>query len=148
MIGRPNRVEPGMPATAMQTYRVSAPLATHFRRATCEEVRCAAYSHGWRTVLDDAGETGAAQARYIRERSGRRFAEARDELGRAVFTFAPGQTCFAADAHRAPLEREANYLVVPGDWRGTTGPVRRHSGPDPWLDDFQTNQERLLRLTE
>lgn len=148
MIGQPNRVEPGMPVTAMQTYRVSAPLATHFRRATCEEARCDAYRHGWRTVLDDAGETGAAQARYIRERSGRRFAEGRDDLGRVVFTFAPGQTCFGADAHRVSVEREANYLVVPGDWRGVTGPVRRHSGPDPWLDDFQTNQERLLRLTE
>ena len=68
--------------------------------------------------------------------------------GLTVFTFEPGQDCFAQ--HRVPLERDPLFLVRGGDWRGNpTGlqPYRHHRGED-WVDDFADHQDRIARQIE
>lgn len=144
---QPNRIQPALPAAAMKTYALVAPLASHWRPARCEEVDCANQAAGWRTVIDEATELGQAQAYYVRAQSGRRFVETR-EAGLTVFTFEPGQRCFAA--HQAPLEREPTYLVKGGDWRGNPRgtPLRQHARPQDWVEDFAEHQQQLADRLE
>ena len=122
----------------MQTYSVVAPLATHWRDATCEEAGCQAFKHGWRTVVPSASplasEVRALEGRY-------HFVETHED-GQAVFTFPPGQACFRSSQHRVPLERDPLFLVRSGDWRGY-GPARVHLRPGDWVDDFQESLDRV-----
>ncbi len=146
---QPYRVPPALPAAAMKTYQIAAPLATHWRPATCEEADCLAYLHGWQTSVDETTELGQQQAHYIRHDKTRKHAERRAETGLTVFRFEAGQACFTA--HRLPVGRPERFLVVGGDWRGNPAgiPPREHTKPDFWvedmagtLDDIRTRHER------
>lgn len=147
------RVQPKLPAWAVKTYTVSAPLETHWRVATCTEVQCPREEFGWQTVLLEADETGAWQANYIRTQSGRKYREYRREDGMTVFEFPAGQRCFAVmirdgkvvAGHPKRIERPELFIVGDGDWRGNprdTTPIV-HSGPESWVDDFATHQDTL-----
>lgn len=137
-----------MPVGAMQSYEIKAPPG-HWRPASCAEVDCPAWRLGWRTVLDERLADHAPKAHYIRTASGRGFAEHRDESGLTVFEFEAGQTCFSAsdDAHRVQ-SRPSLYLVRGGDWRGSTGLMRRHTSPESWVSDFGEHQDKLLAKIE
>jgi hypothetical protein len=142
-----SRVEPVADVGSYQTYAVAAPAATHWRRATCAEVECDGWTHGWRTVLDLADADGANRAQYIRAMSGRRFTETRAGDTLAAFDFPPGQACFRAPTHRVRLDRQELYVVRGGDWRGNpTGRSRQHTRPELWVEDFAENQDRLITL--
>jgi hypothetical protein len=147
------RLAPALAPAGYQTYRIQAPVQTHFRRATCEEYGCEAYERGFRVTVDERTELGAEQARYIRRNSGRAFTESREgELGDGltVFDFSPGQTCFKAADHLVPLEREPVFTVHRGDWRGMRL-LRRHNGStaaEDWRDDFGEHQDRLATAQE
>jgi hypothetical protein len=137
---QPNRIEPAAPVTAYRTFAVTAPLATHFRRATCEEAGCAAFTNGWVTRVQNP-----EQADYIRRNSGRTF----DEREPGVFVFAAGQVCFGASDHRVRIERGEHYLVRDGDWRGNpTGNVRRHTSSSLWVEEFAEHQDFLKTIKE
>lgn len=137
---QPNRIQPPMPSAAYQTFQVTAPLATHFRPATCEEVDCPNYLNGWMTRAQTQ-----EQADYIRRHSGRSFEERESN----VFVFAAGQTCFGASHHRIRLEREEHYIVRDGDWRGNpTGNKRVHTRADHWVEQFAEHQDWLRTLQE
>lgn len=139
-----NRDAPVGPAQAYQTFAIHSPLATHHRPATCAEAECGAYMGGWTSLIDESTDLGQQQAHYIRSESGRAFTEEKRPDGLTAFTFEAGQSCFATASHTVPLERPELYLVRNGDWRPEgRGRVRQHSGPDPWLDEFQTNQEAV-----
>ncbi len=143
--GRLFRIEPKLPVTAMQTYAVSAPAATHWREATCREVDCPMHLNGWQTLVDERTALGRAQAGYIRHKSVRSFSEARDAAGLTVFTFPAGQTCFRQ--HRVRVEREEIFIKFPGDHRGRTGEARVLR-PQDWVDDFAEHQEKLADRLE
>jgi hypothetical protein len=142
MPGELFRFRPLGPAAAYKTYGIKAPLATHWRRASCAEVGCPAYLNGWVTIVP----VQSPQAQYIRAgRSGRHYSEATgSEQGMTEFRFQPGQPCFRASEHRVPLEREPIYTVRPGDWRGSApGASRRHQRAADWVDDFGTHQQAI-----
>ncbi len=143
------RLDPAMPVSAYKTYQVTAPLSTHFRRATCAEVDCPHYVHGWQTTIDERTELGQEQAHYIRNGARRQYTEDRNQApGLTVFTFEAGQTCFAGDQHHVPLDRPALYVVRDGDWRGNpTGNIARRR-PDEWVDDFAAHQDKLATELE
>ena len=131
-----------VPVTAMKTYAVAAPLATHWRAATCVEVDCPNHLHGWVTRVDERTELGVSQAIYVRSQAGRRYREERDEGGLTVFTFEAGQTCFGQ--HRTPIGRPELFIVRDGDHRGNpTGNRRVHQRPEDWVEDFALHQSRL-----
>lgn len=131
------RITPALPVQAMKTYQQLSPP----RPATCQEAGCEAYRGGWRTVVDESTDLGQAQAHYIRAESRRGFTEQRREDGLTEFTFTPGQRCFAQ--HRLPREGAERFLVRPGDWRGTPGPVREHTRADFWLEDFAGHLDQI-----
>src|SRR2546426_5952298 len=105
----------GVSPAHVTTYQILAPVATHWRPATCAEVDCGPYLHGWVSRVDERTDLGQAQAHYIRRESGRAHREERDDAGLTVFTFGPGQRCFAADNHHLRLDRVEIYRRRGGD---------------------------------
>lgn len=93
-----------------QHYKVERPLRTHWRTATCEEVGCRYYQTTWTTTIDPSTDLGKRQYDYIKYRSGRIFTETK-EGGLVVFTFPPGQPCFARDEHKVLLERDPLFRI-------------------------------------
>lgn len=137
------RIEPVAPVQAYKTYGIKQPLSTHWRRATCAEINCAAYLNGWTTIVPVAGP----QAQYIRARSGRRFTEVKQDAGMVEFAFPPGQTCFAAAKHRAPLGRPPLFIVRDGDFRGNpSGWSMRHRRAEDWRDDLGEHQLKIVEF--
>jgi hypothetical protein len=152
------RLDPVMPPSAYKTYSIRSPISTHYRPASCAEVECDAYAHGWTTTIDisavlydpatgkDTGFTGADQADFIRAQCGRKFTEEMVGLTTVAFRFFPGQRGFAPEHdHKVSLERPEHYLVRSGDWRGNPrgdGILKHHSAAD-WIDDFGEHQQRL-----
>ncbi len=140
-----NRIAPLMPAGSYKTYTVAAPLVSHWRKATCEEVQCQAHTSGWLTIVDERtpGVTtlAARQAHYIRNDSGRSFIESPDESGFTVFDFAPGQSCF--EPHKIKTDRPEIYLVKRGDHRTNGVTPFTHSRSDDWVEDFAIHQQTI-----
>ncbi len=143
-----NRVQPKGRPEQYRTFQIAAPQSTHFRRASCSEVECRSTREGWMTPVDETTELGQAQAHYIRTDSGRSFREDRDDAGRTIFTFGPGQRCFVE--HQVRIARPEIYLVREGDWRGNPRGTRpyRHTKPEHWREQLAENQDALRREIE
>lgn len=126
------------PTTAYTTWAILSP-PDRWRAATCEEVDCEWHRDGWVTRVPIGGEE-----EHLVKASGRRW------TGRHVgpdgvveYMFPPGTRCFRASTHRVHVDREDVYLRLGGHHQQYTGDRLVHSGPQPWLDEFGENQERL-----
>lgn len=133
-----NRPTPRLPVTAMQTYGIKSPIETHTKPAHCRDVGCVDYQLGWtfKTIAGTADDrffrhacTGAVDG-YRRP-----FTTSRDGIF-VIFRFEAGTPCRLASKHRASLERPELYVVRGGDWRASTGLIRRHTRPEHWVEDF------------
>ena len=144
------RLEPNAPAAMYQTWRIDAPLDTHWKRASCDECECQAWSNGWVTTVDERTEKGMAQAYYIRKQSGRSFTEERSVDGLTLFTFTSGQPCFNRSQHRIRIERPEIFLRIGGDWRGNPLGIApyRHTRAELWQENMQENLERIERVRQ
>ena len=129
-------IQPQMPLHAYKTYSFSQP-ADLFVKTACEDAACPAFLYGWQSSVDESTQLGKTQARYIRCLSGRTFKEQRDGA-MTVFTFEPGQRCFAE--HRT---RPESYRVAHGHWQGVRAPLREHVRAADWVEDFAEHQLRL-----
>lgn len=134
------RIQPQLPPQSRKTYGISAPAATHFRRATCAEVDCTHYLRGWKTTVDESTDLGQKQAHYIRRESRRGHTESRTAAGLTEFLFEAGQRCFRP--HQVRVDRPEIYVVRQGDWR-SYGDRRRHTRAEDWVEDFSEHQDRL-----
>lgn len=143
-----NRINSRMPANAMQTFQVTAPISTHTRVATCEEVECAQYARGWKMRIDLNTELGQKQAWYIKNHAGRSYKKVGAQDGLVDLEFAPNQPCFAE--HRVRIDRPEIYRVKGGDYRGNPlrTPTRVHKKPEFWVEEFAINQDRLKTQME
>lgn len=143
-----NRTTPRMPVEGMQTFQVTAPIATHTRRATCEEVECPQYKRGWLMKLDLGTELGQKQAYYIKHSSGRAYKVTDQRDGLVTLEFKANQPCFRE--HRVRIERPEIYRVKGGDYRGNPlrTPVRTHTKAEHWVEEFAENQDRLKTQME
>jgi hypothetical protein len=144
------RPEPALPVTAMKTYRIAAPLATHWRPATCAEVECPEYLNGWISDIDEATELGQRQATFIRCDRTRAHAEERLPSGLTRFSFPAGTTPFAGPRHdhRVQNGRPERFLERDGDWRGNPTGWQRELGVDDWADSFANHQDKLAARLE
>jgi hypothetical protein len=139
----PFRVEPALPASAMQTYSIRSPH-DNLVRAACEQVGCEAWLRGWETKVDESTALGQFQAGYIRQSSGRTFREMRTADGMTVFRFTSGQRCFAD--HQTFPER---FLVRGGDHRGNPAGMRRqHVRAADWVEDCGLNLQAWQQAAE
>lgn len=138
------RIQPQMPVHLYKSYRIVAPLKTHWRPASCEEAGCLQYQKGWKTTVDESTPLGQNQAHYIRHDKTRKCSEQKLPTGLTEFTFGPGQTCFGSDKHVRRIERPEHFLEQGGDFRGNPRNERRvHTRPDDWLDSFANHQDTL-----
>lgn len=135
-----NRIEPALPAHAFRTFRISAPISTHFRKATCAEIDCPNWLNGWRVRLENL----TPELVHTVQTSGRRYRE--ESLGQGVtwLVFEAGQPCFRTSEHRARLDRPELYVVRDGDWRQQFGQARQHTRPEHWVEEMSENQQRLI----
>ena len=120
-------------------YSIKAPLSTHWRDATCEEVSCRKNIMGWETHCNVGTELGQNQVAYIRAgKSGRRYTERVDVEGIVIFTFSPGQQCFTT--HRKKIEEMGHLLL-----RESGGQRQVISEPERWMWEFNESMERNNR---
>lgn len=136
------RIMPAMPSESYVSYQIVAPLATHFRPATCEEVRCSHFLDGWQIRVEGLPE----QMLHTATHSGRRYRTVHVAAGETWLVFESGQACFKASTHKTRLDRQEFYYRRPGDWRGNPTGERpyMHQRPDFWVEDFAEHQDKLV----
>lgn len=134
-------IEPRMGPESYKTYEIRSPLASHFRPATCEEVACPDYAHGWRVRVEGL----PAEMVHTARTCGRKYTELRVAEGETWLEFSAGQPCFRASQHRAPVGRPPLYVVRDGDARGNPRGTRArlHQKPGFWVEDFAEHQQTL-----
>lgn len=136
------RIDPAGPVQAYRTYGIAAPVSTHWRKATCEEVDCVNYLNGWKTILPVGSDLIA-----VLRSSGRRYTE--EVVGDLIeFIFPSGQKCFQAESHRLRGFAQEIFYTRGGDWRGATTAVEQINDPAEWVERFQENQVRIIEAQE
>lgn len=144
--GRPlNRVAPKLSNDRMQTHTILAPLQTHWRKATCEEVACKPFLEGYGVPLKglDADDLALLESFIKVHKMKASKVEITD--GEWHYWFAPGQRCLRASSHVRRLDREEIFLVRNGDWRGTdpTQDPITFSSADSWADHLGTHLDKF-----
>lgn len=140
-----NRLPPQGRVQDYKTYQIVAPLKTHWRPATCAEVNCPQYEKGWQVRVENL----TPEMLHAAKTCGRKYSELRVADGETWLVYEAGQSCFRASQHRVKLDRQEIYIARDGDWRGNpTGRVLKHTRPENWVDDFQSNSEKLIDLRE
>lgn len=109
-------------------------ITNDLRPATCVEVGCLDYHHGWRVRVDALSEADLHAMRT----SGRRYHVLDVGEHEHWWVFEPGQPCFRVSTHQAPVGRPELYLV------GDRGTVRRYDRADQWVDDCATHTETIV----
>jgi hypothetical protein len=132
-------LEPAGPPQAFKTYSYHV----KHRKATCAEVECEAYLHGWRTML-------SAIPMRDRETINKLYSVkvVEDDIGEKWAEFAPGQVCFIGMqpfpyCHTLPWEGHERFAERNGDWRARVGDPYVHARPDDWVDSFANHQIRI-----
>ena len=141
-VSRPlNRPTPGLPAHMMQTHAILAPIETHWRKASCEEVQCEAFLKGWGVPAKDLDEQDLA----LLKSCGRSYSEIEIKDGEWHYWFPPGQPCFRASTHRIRLDRPELFVRRDGDWRGNPRKTEPQlfSSADAWADSLRTNLDAI-----
>lgn len=109
-------------------------VSNDMRRASCAEVDCDHYLHGWRIRIDALSPKDLHTMRM----SGRRFAEVEVSATEHWWEFEPGQTCFRAPAHQVPVGRPELFLV------GDRGSVRRFDRADQFASDCAEHTTKIV----
>ncbi|MEU1554310.1 hypothetical protein ABZ517_16525 [Streptomyces scabiei] len=121
-----------------QRYSIKAPLGTHFRPATCQEVDCPQYRNGWRTRLE---VLNPRDRHYVLKESGRRYRLQEVAEGETYAVFEPGQQCFQVSRHRARVHRPEAYSVADGRRL-----LRSHTKPEFWIEDLHEYSDKYQQL--
>lgn len=135
------------------TYEWSAPLRSHWRKATCEEYECDDFINGFVLTVDLSTELGKKQYYFVtkvdRERS---YSMQRVTQTMVKFIYGPGNPCFAPkrNTHRVPIGRPPFYIVAQGDWRGNPRGTPRylHRRAEDWIDDSANHFNRLAEAAK
>lgn len=140
-VNRVQRLKPLMPVGGMQTFEVRAPIATHWRTASCAEIECEHHLKGWATTV----LAGSDDERLIRG-SGRAWVgPERLPDGFLRYVFPSGQKCFGASRHRVRIDKPELFLLAEGDWRWRGAP-RVFDRPEDWVDHFATHQDKIATI--
>lgn len=115
-------------------WQIAAPAPTHWRSATCEEIGCLDYHHGWRIQVDALKSSDLDAMRQ----SGRHWTVLDVAGDEHWWMFAAGQPCFKASEHKVPVGRPELYVVR------DRGDVRRYDRGDQWADDCATHTTKIV----
>ncbi|MFC4609722.1 hypothetical protein ACFO9E_18155 [Streptomyces maoxianensis] len=135
------RIQPAGPPSAYKTYSIKAPLSTHFRHATCEEVACPDFLYGWRVRKENLTPALLHTATHC----GRKYTELHVAEGETYLVYEAGQSCFQSARHRTRVERPELYIVRDGDHRGNPRgtPNRIHKRAEDWAEDLHEHTDKL-----
>lgn len=144
------RIDPVGQPQDYKTYGMSMPLATHWQPATCEDVQCDAYVHGWVTTVDLTTDLGQRQYDYLTHDKTRSCTRQNVTQTLVKFVYKPGNRCFRSADHRLPVGRPARFYVAGGDHRGNPlgTPVRVHKNGADWAEDFAEHQDMIASAIE
>lgn len=146
------RIVPSRGPEQYKTYKIAAPLRTHWRLASCEEYGCEDFLNGFTITINLETELGQKQYYYLTHNPERKAGGRQERLNTALvsFHFGPGNRCVRSGEHRVPMGRPPLLLVAQGDWRGNPRniPVRRHRNHDDWVNDFGDHQNRIKKVIE
>lgn len=145
-----NRIEPRMGPDSYITYSQRAPLGSHWREATCEEVECYDFQSGFVTTVDTSAPLGEKQFYFLTHDPKRSPSIQRVADTVFKFVYKPGTICMKFYEHRAPIGRPPLYLVSGGDWRGNPRqtPTVRHRSVENWVEDFSEHQDRIATVAQ
>jgi hypothetical protein len=148
-----NRLAPDAGPEHFKSYSARAPLATHWRPATCEEAECEHFLHGFVLSVDLSTDLGQKQYHYVtKEDKERSYSIQRISMDLVKVVYGPGNPCFEPyrSQHRVPIGRPPFYLVADGDFRGNPRgtPVRRHFCVEDWVDDFANHQDKVSTVMQ
>lgn len=143
------RIPPAMGAEHYKTYQWTAPLETHWRRGTCEEIECTDFIHGFVVTVDVSNDLGARQYQYLTKIDKDRSPSIQKvEQFMFKFLYKPGTPCMNRGKHRVPIGRDPLFLVRGGDWRGNPRqtPTIIHRNAEEWVEDFAGHQQGLAEM--
>ena len=129
---------------------MDAPLSTHWRKATCEEIGCKGYIMGAVTVLDLANDRMRDAAEWLRSgATGLRFSEVRTAETLVEFRFPEGQRCLESflsvreqdRPHRIRLDRPGIYTQ-----QTAVGVIREFDRPEEFTECMNEEGEKVRRL--
>jgi hypothetical protein len=129
------------PASAYQSYVLDRPSTRKFWvQATCEEIECPDWLHGWRV---DAAALGPQHWADIRA-MGYRYELLDIAAGVRQLVFEAGQACFRSSTHQRPTLAEPLYLVKPGHRGAYLGRGRQHTRGIDWVEDFAEHTDKIV----
>jgi hypothetical protein len=135
-----------------KTYTIDAPIASHWRPATCEEYECDDFLYGFVLTIDPTTDLGQRQLYFVKHDKSRKGSVQQISPQVIKVTYGPGNQCFEPkrSTHRVPVGRPPFYLVYGGDWRGNPRGTATlvHRRPDDWVDDCATNQQRIAQSVQ
>lgn len=140
------RVRNGIGPEHFKSYKASAPLGSHWRRATCEEYECDDFLYGFIFTCDISTELGQQQHYFLTHDKERSYSIQRPNESIVKFIYGPGNRCFApkCENHVIPIGRPPFYLIHGGDWRGNPrGDRLVHRRVEDWIDDWANHQDRI-----
>jgi hypothetical protein len=148
--GNLNRIPPRLGPEHFRTYSIDAPLATHWKKATCEEYECDDFLYGFVLTIDPSTDLGQRQLAYVKQDKSRRGVVQAVGPNLIKVMYGPGNPCFEPkkSTHRVPIGRPPFFLVHGGDWRGDPRGIGRlvHRRPEDWVDDFANNQIAISQM--
>lgn len=109
-------------------------VSNDMRRATCAEVDCLDYLHGWRIRIDALKPEDLHAMRM----SGRHFTELDVAEDEHWWVFEAGQQCFRAPTHQVPVGRPELFLV------GDRGSVRTYDRGDQFAEDCAEHTNKIV----
>lgn len=146
---KPFRHPARMASHQYRTFRIAAPMTTHFRWASCEEFACVAFHNGWSYRKDALINENLL---YAVTHAGKRYREMElpaDDGVATYLVFEPGQKCFQESQHRIPLDRPEFYYAGRGDYRTFSHrKAQVFTRPADWVDAFANHQDQLRTAFE
>lgn len=131
--------QPAGDPRAYKTFGIRAPLSTHFRKATCDEVDCESFRYGWKIRWDVLSE----QDRHLITHCGRKYV-----IDQEWVIFEAGQPCFRYDTHRIRNDRPELFLVKDSHMSMSSlaaGGATQHKRVADWIDDFHSTTDKVVQ---
>lgn len=130
VVGNPRR---------FKTHAIRAPLATHFRIASCAEIECTAYREGWNYHKQTMSDIQL----YTVTHSGRRWREMNIAPGFTYIIFEPGQRCF--ETHRVSVGRPEFFFIGRGDSRVFQTNKATQYKPNDFVDEWANHLDKIAK---
>jgi hypothetical protein len=142
-----NRLVPELGPEHYKSYSLSAPLKSHWKKATCEEYECDEFVYGYVLTLYTGDSMFEERYYYLTHDKTRKHSMQRVSDACIKFIYGPGNDGMGQvhAEHRVPIGRPPFLIVAEGDFRGNPRGTRPlfHRRVEDWIDDSANQFDRL-----